>query len=196
MPEKFVSFTDFYSEYLETAYTKADKEAAVAATSLHNANWNKMLSFNDGDSDSSEEEDSGLDSSSESKHKAGEKLWRHSKKGQRPKKKQAITQASVMVGASNPTGLDSKDSSIKEIRQNELREEGVMHEIDVVGGTDTGIEPAAERISNGETSESDDISVPTGPKLSTYELNQLACIEAIKNDPQMLAIKKDIKEIM
>ncbi len=37
--------------------------------------------------------------------------------------------------------------------------------------------------------------VPTHPKLSAYELDRLARIEAIKNNPRMMEIEKEVREI-
>ncbi len=106
-----------------------------------------------------------------------------------------MTQVPVMASAGILTGLDSENGSIKKIRQKEWEEENATNEMNIVEEMDVGIEPVTERISDGETNESKDIPVPTGLKLSTYKLDQLAHIEAIRNDPQMLAPKKDIKGI-
>ncbi len=94
----------------------------------------------------------------------GRERRRHSKKGQRPKKRRAVTQAPVMGDAGNLTGQSSENRSIKEARQKGPRKEGEIDEIDMLGGKEKDKEPATKEISDEEMSESKDVPGTHTPK--------------------------------
>ncbi|SJL18824.1 uncharacterized protein ARMOST_22425 [Armillaria ostoyae] len=143
---------------------------------------------------------SSSDSSSDSEHEVGEKRRRHSKKGERAKKKRAVIRAPVITNAGIPT--EPEKMNAMEIRKEELRRES---ESGKEGGEEEHVErgernsPEPERVSDGEMSgsESDEeLPAPKAPKLSAYEIERLARIDAIKNDLRMKELEKDIREIM
>ncbi len=110
----------------------------------------------------------------------------------------------VIANAGIPA--EPKKMNAMEIRKEELRRESVSGEggRGKEGGEEEHIErgernhPEPERVSDGEMSgsESDEeLPAPKGPKLSAYEIERLARIDTIKNNPRMKELEKDIMEI-
>ncbi len=120
-PEIFTKFMDFFINFLKTAYTVADKEAAIAE-SQDTPDWDQLLKFDAEPSD----DDTSSDSSSDSEHEVGEKCRRHLKKGERAKKKRMVIKVPVIANAGIPA--EPEKMNAVEIRKEELRRESVSRE--------------------------------------------------------------------
>ncbi len=167
---------DFMVEYLETAYTEKDKEAA-AVPDVHEPKWDTLLKMKSINSDMSESSSSELDdlddslSSSESEEEMGKKCRRRKSKSGRPKKKVVMAKEAGQREAMNTKVRGKRKGSSKK-----RPDEEDMHDPE-------------------ESSPSGDV-IESAPKLSEYEMTRLANMKAIAEDPRMVEINGAMQQYM